>query len=358
MLETGQLPLHGDALAWFRQGLLLASSQDYEQAVLRYNQVLQVRPDCFEVWYERGLALENLGIYQNAIASYNKALQLRPPQEVACEIWHHRGEALQYGLGDYEAAIASYDKVLLLKPEHYQAWQNRGNALMHGFHQYEPAIASYDKALWLKPDSQVAWCNRGNALVELERYPEAIASYDRALELEPNDPIASYGRTCALERSGLAYKEPTTNPAWYGRGFSEDNPLEDQAIANKTDDTTAQPSIFQTDLQPKLVLEDEQGRREISLDKAFYTVGRDPKCDLRLYSQFVSRQHATIVRLSRTDGTYIYQIMDGTLDGKRSTNGLLINGRKRQVWDLSHDDLIIFSPEVRAIYVGACDRNK
>ncbi|MBD1861908.1 MULTISPECIES: tetratricopeptide repeat protein [Trichocoleus] len=351
MLDTGQLPLSGEPLLWFQQGLLSATQKEYEQAVASYDCVLRVRPDCFDVWYERGLALENLGTYNDAIASYDRALQLQPPKDVACVIWQNRGDAQQYGLGQYADAIASYDRALQVNSEHYQAWQNRGNALLYGFNQYAEAIASYDRALQLKPDYYLAWRNRGNALIELTRYSEAIASYDRALEIEPNDQAASYGRSCALERSGLAYKQPTTNPVWYGRGYSELNPLDEAAIeANETSVFIAHPGTNHTQQQPIFVLEDEQGTREITLEKSSYSIGRDPKSDICLHSQFVSRQHATLLKILRDDGTYIYQIVDGALGGKRSTNGLMINGRKHRAWDLAHDDVVVFGPQVRALY--------
>ncbi|MEM8502763.1 MAG: FHA domain-containing protein [Cyanobacteria bacterium P01_D01_bin.1] len=98
-----------------------------------------------------------------------------------------------------------------------------------------------------------------------------------------------------------------------------------------------------------LIVEDSQGRREISLDSSVYSIGRDPKCDIRLASQFVSRHHATIVQLPKDDKT-LYRIVDGNLKGKPSANGMLINGRKVQSHDLRNEDEIVFGPQARAIF--------
>jgi pSer/pThr/pTyr-binding forkhead associated (FHA) protein len=98
------------------------------------------------------------------------------------------------------------------------------------------------------------------------------------------------------------------------------------------------------------IIEDEKGRREYTLDAPVYSIGRDPKCDIRLVSQFVSRRHATLVQLPNEDGSYYYRIVDGNLKGKGSANGLLINGRKFQNHDLKNADQIVFGPQVRAIY--------
>lgn len=99
-----------------------------------------------------------------------------------------------------------------------------------------------------------------------------------------------------------------------------------------------------------LIVEDSQGRREITLDASVYSLGRDPKCDIRLASQFVSRHHATLVQLPKDDETNYYRIVDGNLKGKPSANGMLINGRKVQARDLANEDEIVFGPQARAIF--------
>jgi pSer/pThr/pTyr-binding forkhead associated (FHA) protein len=99
-----------------------------------------------------------------------------------------------------------------------------------------------------------------------------------------------------------------------------------------------------------LIIEDDKGRKEFPLDGPVYSIGRDPKCDIRLFSQFVSRRHATLVRRQREDGSPYYRIVDGNLKGKPSANGLLINGRKLQAHDLDDEDEVIFGPQVSAKY--------
>ncbi|MBW4523322.1 MAG: FHA domain-containing protein [Scytolyngbya sp. HA4215-MV1] len=98
------------------------------------------------------------------------------------------------------------------------------------------------------------------------------------------------------------------------------------------------------------IIEDNKGRREFILDSPVYSIGRDPKCDIRLVSDFVSRRHATLVKLQNEDGSFYYRIIDGNLKGKPSGNGLLINGRKLRHADLKDEDEIVFGPQVSAIY--------
>jgi pSer/pThr/pTyr-binding forkhead associated (FHA) protein len=99
-----------------------------------------------------------------------------------------------------------------------------------------------------------------------------------------------------------------------------------------------------------LIIEDDRGRIEFPLEEQVYSIGRDPKCDIRLFSQFVSRRHATLVLRHREDGTPYYRIVDGNLKGKPSANGLLINGKKLQAHDLQDGDEVVFGPQVSANY--------
>lgn len=354
MLDTGQLKLGREALALFRQGLAAAAASCYEQAVTFFNQVLELQATCYEVWYERGLALERLGNYGDAIASYDRALSLRPSEDAACEIWHDRGNAFQYGLGDYPQAISCYERALKHCPQHGAIWQNRGNALLYGLSLPEEALACYDRAIAIHPKNHLAWRNRGNSLAELRRYDEAIASYDQALAIRPDDQVSWHARSLAAEKTGISDRQPTTNPAWYGSGFGSDQTF----IEEDTDSQVIFASQFTTAAeisslplgQPLLIIEDDWGRREVILERDSYIVGRDSNADICLHSQYVSRHHAVLTQKTASDGHSTYDIVDGSPDGKASTNGLLINGQKCRTFELQPEDIIIFGPGVRVTY--------
>ncbi|MEB3336398.1 MAG: tetratricopeptide repeat protein [Leptolyngbyaceae bacterium] len=369
-MHIGQPPLTRDVLQLFQQGLALAAAQEFEQALHRYNQALQLKPDCPAIWHESGLALENLGNYQDAIAHYDQALQLESAETLADEIWHSRGNALQYGLGDYEAAILCYDRALKLQPQHYQVWQNRANALLYGLRRYEAAIVNYDQVLSIKLDHYLAWRNRGNALAALGCYQAAIISYDCALAIAPQDELASHARNGILSQVNWESSEPervpATNPAWYGRGFSESNPMdlpsggvsslelgEETAPLNPT----SSPGILSSPVttprcqSPILVIDAGSTRQEVILTHDLYVIGRDPRSDICLESRFVSRHHATLLRIPQADNYFGYQILDGNLNGTRSTNGLLINGHKHLTWNLAHGDVIWVAPDIHITYI-------
>jgi tetratricopeptide (TPR) repeat protein len=380
MLDTGRIPLIGEPLSWFRQGVACASAGDLELAVNYYNQVIEIRPDFWEAWYERGLVLESLGLYVEAIASYDRALVTSSRSAANVEIRYHRANALQYGLGEYEVAINCYDQVIQVKPTHALAWLHRGNAQLYGLKQPEAALHSYEQSLWNNPEDAIAWRNRGTALVELAHYPEAITAYDRALQIQPDDQVARQARRQALQQSGAQDLPATTRSdgspedTLFGAELRTDLRADLRAelrteIGAESElgpDTLAvshQPDSRQTQttrlpayelaagaLQPMLLLQDDIGQREIPLSGPEYTVGRDPQNSICLRSQFVSRFHAVLQRLDRPDGSYTYRLLDGDLRGKPSTNGVQVNGHKQLRWDLKPGDCIVFGPKVQATY--------
>lgn len=119
-----------------------------------------------------------------------------------------------------------------------------------------------------------------------------------------------------------------------------------------------------TDLQENLqdfyhvlVIEDPKNRRIVFLEDNVYSIGREPENSIVIYEdRRVSRYHATILRKKdvQSDRDY-FSIIDGNLEGHRSTNGLLINGKHSLSHDLEHGDKIRFGDFSQAIYYLLAD---
>ncbi len=106
-----------------------------------------------------------------------------------------------------------------------------------------------------------------------------------------------------------------------------------------------------TKLQHFLVIEDEQGKRTIPLMDSTCSIGRDTSNSIVIHSPSVSRQHALLMRITMPDKhCHMFRLIDGNLQGKRSKNGLNINGNPCISHDLKHGDEVVFGQEVRARY--------
>ncbi|KOP25396.1 diguanylate cyclase [Hapalosiphon sp. MRB220] len=101
-----------------------------------------------------------------------------------------------------------------------------------------------------------------------------------------------------------------------------------------------------------LVLQDLQGQRTIPLQEATYSLGRDVRNAIVLRSRSVSRQHAILLRVTLPETEqYGFRIIDGSFKGKKSTNGIFVNGMKCFSHDLKHGDVIEFgNNQVKAKY--------
>ncbi|BBC22584.1 EAL domain-containing protein [Pseudanabaena sp. ABRG5-3] len=100
-----------------------------------------------------------------------------------------------------------------------------------------------------------------------------------------------------------------------------------------------------------LTVEDPKGFRNFLLQNMTYSLGRSLDNLIVLRSNLVSRQHATILAVNIPNkNSCLFRIIDGTLEGTRSTNGILINGKKRFSHILSHGDEILFSKDTKAVY--------
>ena len=107
----------------------------------------------------------------------------------------------------------------------------------------------------------------------------------------------------------------------------------------------------QQQTRPVLVVEDPKGKRIINLDKNIYSLGRSTLNSIVIHSRLVSRHHATILRVTDPEkDNYLFQIIDGNLQGEHSTNGLIINGKACWAKALQHKDLMIFGGNAQASF--------
>ncbi|MGB7413758.1 MAG: FHA domain-containing protein, partial [Thermosynechococcaceae cyanobacterium] len=110
--------------------------------------------------------------------------------------------------------------------------------------------------------------------------------------------------------------------------------------------------------QPKqvrhlLILDGKAGYSLIPLEASSHSIGRDGTNSIVVASKAVSRQHALLLRVTSADASnYGFLLIDGDLQGKRSTNGIKVNGRKRVSHRLKGGDCILFGNQVKARYLA------
>ena len=109
--------------------------------------------------------------------------------------------------------------------------------------------------------------------------------------------------------------------------------------------------IVDTDLHHVLLVQDENSKKVFHLRDKFYSLGRDRHNHIILDDPVVSRHHGTLVREQETENNHAYyRINDGDLQGNKSRNGLIINGKLTKTKKLNHGDVIFFGGKTRASY--------
>ena len=72
-----------EAQAWFRQGNIMVTTNQYALAIIYYQQAVRLKPDFADAWNNLGSCYGTLGRHQEAAAAFEKALAADPGNERA-----------------------------------------------------------------------------------------------------------------------------------------------------------------------------------------------------------------------------------------------------------------------------------
>lgn len=98
-----------------------------------------------------------------------------------------------------------------------------------------------------------------------------------------------------------------------------------------------------------LIIEGKNDHRIIYLEDYLYEIGRRNNAHIIIQDKAVSRYHATIVKeFDKENFIFCYKILDGSLSGEKSRNGLVINNKRCKSKILEHGDLISFTNNIKA----------
>jgi len=178
---------------WLHEARLLRSIEDYEEALLAYEEFLRLEPDNAAVYYEQGNAFYQLKEYEKALGAFKHALSLGLKK---ASTYNSIGDAL-YQLGHYQEALEAYQFAIDIDPRSAVYYYNKAEALRRLRH-YSEAMEAYKKAILFDPINVSAHTKLGDMLRVHRREKEAIAAYEKALEQNPNYADAYFGKGLAL----------------------------------------------------------------------------------------------------------------------------------------------------------------
>ncbi len=177
-------------------GLVTARrNEDYENAVMMWQDVVAKRPRNVRARYNLGTGLLDANELDRAIETLRQALLIDP---LSLEAHYNLGKALcrkgealsRQGRGTettgryIEEGTKHYLEALRINPELAKAHSDLGNVLARAG-RFEEAIAHYREAIRVQPDYVQAHYNLGSVLLNLSETDEAIEVLRHAVRLSP-----------------------------------------------------------------------------------------------------------------------------------------------------------------------------
>jgi tetratricopeptide (TPR) repeat protein len=150
--------------------------------------------DTAQAYLLRGDHYSEIQEYDHAILDYDQAVRLNPEY---AEAYNNRGY-VYYWKGDAAHAIADYNQAIELRPNYAYAYNNRGAAYMASGHPQQD-ILDFCQAIQLQPDFPQAYTNRGNAYLRTGQLNLAIADFRQAGQ----NPVGSLAILCGILHAGV-----------------------------------------------------------------------------------------------------------------------------------------------------------
>ena len=231
------------AAASIAYGYSLYDKQDYGQAILYFEDAIELNEKEASAYYGFALANDKMGCTEIALANYEKAVSLAPsnaeysnalknfrtahkdltvqpkqepqPEEILAPIETGSTEATEQQpltyeelikKGDeahkqqkYDEAIDYYTKAVIFKPQDKVTMLKIAN-LYKLLGNNAKALSFYDKLLVIDANNVDAYFNKGLILAAQKNYDECIKCFEKVLTISPDYPYAYYSLGMAYEQ--------------------------------------------------------------------------------------------------------------------------------------------------------------
>jgi tetratricopeptide (TPR) repeat protein len=207
-------PTTGNAKEHFDKGNLFYDRDDYDTAILEFNEAIRIDPNYKEAYLYRGISyLEGKNDSDNAIADFTQAIRIDPNY---MEVYFARGYI--YGVNsENDKAIEDFTQAIRLDPNNSGLYLYRGNIYFIK-KDYDKAITDYNQAIRLDPKNASTIIKRGNAYFNKQDYDKAIADYNQAIRLDPKNAKYKQGLKIIQKRGRF-----TTFPTGFVGTWKRDN---------------------------------------------------------------------------------------------------------------------------------------
>ncbi|RZB32423.1 MAG: hypothetical protein SRB2_04428 [Desulfobacteraceae bacterium Eth-SRB2] len=163
-------------------GYCLCDQKRYEEAIEKFKGAIKIKPKYEAAYGAMGYCFKRLGQYNKAEKHFKKAIEINPNHEASYGAW---GECLR-DQKRYEEAIEKLKEAIKINPKSYRANGAMGDCF-RGLGRYDEAEKQYKKVININPKSEMAYWRWGACLRDQERYEEAIEKIKQAIKINPEE---------------------------------------------------------------------------------------------------------------------------------------------------------------------------
>ena len=172
---------------YYLAAIKLYSQRKYKEAVLNFDQSLQLEPDNAKAYYIKGLCYRSLRNLEAATKAFRRAVEANPQYAKP----HKSLGDVSRRQRNYTPAAQAYEQAIALDSTYMEAYG--GLALVHIETQdFEATVALLQKALSINPDYADGYLYLGTALNRLGRQHEAVDPLRRSIELNSKNAEAHF----------------------------------------------------------------------------------------------------------------------------------------------------------------------
>jgi tetratricopeptide (TPR) repeat protein len=179
----------------FDEGVKLGNEGKYDEAIVKFNEVIAQLPKCTECYANIGEFYSRKKDFEQAEASFKKALEINPSFAPA-----YSGLATLY---NQQKKFAEAREMSALAEKHTtaaggsmspEALLNQG-VIAWNSNNFADAQAKFEAAVKARPDYADAHFMLGKVYINLGKLAEAATEFETYLKLAPNGPNAKEAQT-------------------------------------------------------------------------------------------------------------------------------------------------------------------
>lgn len=185
---------HNYVTAYDRKGWALYRLNHYKEALDVFEQAIALDPSYISAFDGKGWAFYRLKRYEEALAIFEQIMALDPSYISA---YDGKGWTL-YRLRRYSKALATFEQAIAVDPYYVSLYDGKGWTF-YRLHRYKESLTTFEQFINLDSNNATAFDGKGWTLYRLMRYNEALAAFERAIELDPDKASAYDGKNSVLE---------------------------------------------------------------------------------------------------------------------------------------------------------------